>query len=137
MSPAEMAHLHRAAFLQDRPWSAREFQELLERPGCFCLGDRNAFLLGSLIADEAEILTIATDPAHQRQGMARALVDQCLTETKAKGGKQVFLEVAADNAPAMALYKSCGFEEAGRRRDYYHRADGSRADAIVMARSLA
>ncbi len=40
----------------------------------------------------------------------------------------MFLEVATDNAPALALYTAAGFVEVGRRRRYY--AGGS--DALVM-----
>ena len=32
-----------------------------------------------------------------------------------------------------ALYARAGFSEAGRRRGYYARTDGSREDALVLA----
>ena len=47
-----------------------------------------------------------------------------------------FLEVAADNAAAQALYARAGFAESGRRRGYYRRPDGSGLDALVMQRAL-
>ena len=48
----------------------------------------------------------------------------------------MFLEVAKDNAPALALYERFGFVQVGERAGYYRRADGSRATAIVMRKSL-
>jgi ribosomal-protein-alanine N-acetyltransferase len=49
--------------------------------------------------------------------------------------KTVHLEVAADNIPALVLYHRLGFKEAGRRKDYYERADGS-VDALRLALAL-
>ena len=47
-----------------------------------------------------------------------------------------FLEVAKDNAPALALYERFGFAKVGERSGYYRRADGTRATAIVMRKAL-
>lgn len=44
----------------------------------------------------------------------------------------MFLEVAADNDAARALYAKLGFVEAGRRHGYY----GDGADALVLRHSL-
>ncbi len=75
--------------------------------------------------DEAEILNLAVDPCRRRQGIARALVNFALQTTSA----QWFLEVRESNSPAIALYRSLGFEAVGRRENYY--ADPAEA-AIVM-----
>jgi ribosomal-protein-alanine N-acetyltransferase len=48
----------------------------------------------------------------------------------------MFLEVAKDNAPALALYGRFGFVKVGERAGYYRRADGARATAVVMRKSL-
>ena len=48
---------------------------------------------------------------------------------------EIFLEVAADNAPGQALYRGFGFAEVGRRRDYYERNIG-RVDALVLRLAL-
>jgi len=45
------------------------------------------------------------------------------------------LEVAVDNAAAIALYEAAGFTVKGRRRRYYRRTDGN-VDAIIMRRAL-
>ena len=48
----------------------------------------------------------------------------------------MFLEVAKDNASALALYERFGFVKVGERAGYYRRADGTRATAVVMRKSL-
>jgi putative acetyltransferase len=47
---------------------------------------------------------------------------------------KIELEVFTDNEPAIALYRSLGFEEEGLRRDHYRREDGSLRSTLVMAR---
>jgi ribosomal-protein-alanine N-acetyltransferase len=34
------------------------------------------------------------------------------------------------------MYRAAGFSPVGRRRNYYHAADGSRYDALTFARNL-
>ena len=54
-----------------------------------------------------------------------------------KGAASAFLEVATDNAPALALYTGAGFADAGLRRGYYRDpAGGAAIDARVMTRAL-
>ncbi|MCG9958445.1 ribosomal-protein-alanine N-acetyltransferase, partial [Pseudomonas aeruginosa] len=49
--------------------------------------------------------------------------------------RECFLEVRASNQAAYRLYERYGFNEIGRRRDYYP-AVGGREDALVMACTL-
>ncbi len=136
MTPADMAATYAAAFTQSRPWSTQEFQTLLQSPHVFAAGDQRAFALVRVIADEAELLTIATDPAFQRQGLARQVMAGWQAEAARRGAVTAFLEVAADNTPAINLYESCGFESCGRRAAYYQRTQGQAADALLMQRDL-
>ncbi len=48
---------------------------------------------------------------------------------QAAGAARAVLEVAADNAAALALYQSLGFQRQGTRRHYYRRAAGPAMDA--------
>jgi len=48
---------------------------------------------------------------------------------------RMLLEVRPGNISGRAFYRRHGFEEIGRRRDYYPAHEG-REDAIVMAREL-
>ena len=136
MTPAEMAALHARSFTTPRPWSEAEIDALLASPLVFALTRPGAFLLGRVVAGEAELLTIAVHPDQRRAGLGGALVDAFVTEGRARGGESAFLEVAASNTAARALYANCGFAPAGRRRGYYHRPDGTSEDALVLVRSL-
>ena len=118
-------------------WSAADFAGLLSSPGVFALGDERGIALGRVAADEAELLTIAIAPAHRRAGLGRALLAAFGARAAAAGAATAYLEVAADNAGAIALYTAAGYVETGRRRGYYRCPDGRRTDAITMARRLA
>lgn len=136
LTPEQMAATHTAAFTQSRPWSAAEFAALLDSPLVFTAGDKRCFALVRVIADEAELLTIATDPTHQRQGLARACMAEWESTAHGRDAAEVFLEVAEDNTPAQALYRACGFAECGRRAGYYRREGAKPADALLMRKSL-
>lgn len=136
MTPDQLAALHAASFTLPRPWSAQEFRDLLAAPRFFLLteGDR-ALLMGQVVADEAELLTVAVAPEARRQGLGSKLVADFLAEAARRGAKSAFLEVAAGNAAARALYAQAGFVESGRRRGYYH-GPGGTDDAVVMRCAL-
>lgn len=133
----ELAQLHARAFAgTGRGWSAAEFAYLLASPlTCVCTTPQG-FGMSRVIADEAELLTLATDPDYRRQGVATDLLARLEAAVAARGAKRHFLEVAADNGAARALYTRAGYAEAGRRAAYYLRPDGSHADALVMEKLL-
>jgi ribosomal-protein-alanine N-acetyltransferase len=136
LSTKAMARLHAAAFTQSRSWSQDEFASLLDSPLTFAAGDTHAFALVRVITDEAELLTIATDPAHQRHGLARKTMQIWQQLAQARGASTAFLEVAADNTAAHNLYLSEGFVACGRRPGYYSRENAASVDAIVMRKNL-
>nr|WP_242690129.1 GNAT family N-acetyltransferase [Paracoccus fontiphilus] len=124
--------MHARCFTRPRPWSAAEFAALLDSPHAFLLTRARGFLLGRTVADEAELLTLAVAPETRRRGTARDLVGEFAATSRRRGASLAFLEVAADNAPAQALYRATGWRESGRRRRYY----GPDLDAIVMTLPL-
>ena len=91
------------------------------------------YLLATVIADEAEILSIAVSADHQKRGRGAGLLRYFLAHIATQDVKTVLLEVAADNMPALVLYHGHGFAEFGRRAAYYKRSDGD-CDAIMMRR---
>lgn len=131
-----LAAVHAAAYRLDRPWTAAEFRGLTDSPHVLALGDARAFILVRIIADEAEVLTIATHPDHRRKGLARDLLARFHAEARARGAMSAFLDVAADNAPAIALYLGAGYAQTGQRRAYYPRQDAPAADALLLRRAL-
>ncbi len=138
---AEIAALHARLF--DPSWDEASIKTLLEHPAATSLiavaGEPKliaGFIIGQLASDEAEILSIGTAPEWQRFGLGRKLVEGLVRAAKRGEAKRLFLEVAEDNAGALALYKGMGFQEIGRRKKYYHRPDGPAVDALNLALDL-
>ena len=130
-----LAETHAAAF-PHAPWSALTFANLLSKPGTVLEGDATSFVLGRLTLDEAEILTLATNPHHHRRGLARARLTAFLDRVKALGATTVFLEVAEDNTAAQALYHHAGFAQVGTRPNYYGGANRRSVNALILRRNL-
>jgi ribosomal-protein-alanine N-acetyltransferase len=133
-----LAVVHARAF--DHGWRAEEIAALIRSPGGLGLCVREAdtvlgFVLVRAIAGQAEILTLAVEPAARRRGIARALITAAMAAARAAGAEAMFLEVAADNAAALGLYAAAGFADVGVRPGYYRRETGA-ADARVLRRDL-
>jgi ribosomal-protein-alanine N-acetyltransferase len=82
---------------------------------------------------QADVLTLAVDPAHWGQGTGTALLGALVDEAGRRGHTEVMLEVRQDNPRARRLYLRHGFEEIGIRRGYYQ---PSGVDAVVMRKVL-
>ena len=137
MTPEQMAELHARAFAgSGRAWTAQEFADLLKSATVFCVGDTRAFALGRVIADEAELLTLATAPDHRREGLGKAVLSAFEDIARQKGAQTAFLEVAHDNQGAIPLYLQTGYQEIARRRGYYRKPDGQKADALILQKRL-
>jgi len=95
-------------------------------------GKVTGFSLMRVIADEAELLLIAVDPAAQHRGIGAALLDDFIAFATSHGARRLHLEVRDGNA-AIALYERAGFTPAGRRRAYYRGRDGEVRDALTLA----
>lgn len=101
-----------------------------------CVDDAMAaFAVTQVVLDEATLFNIAVDPAFQRRGLGRALLEHLIRELEQRDVLTLWLEVRASNAAAIALYESLGFNEATVRRNYYPTATG-REDALIMALPL-
>jgi len=140
VAPAALAALHARAIVTPPPWSAAALAATLADPACFLLtagtGPVDAFLIGRVAAGEAELLTLATDPARRRQGLARRLLGDFARAAGDRGAAVAFLEVAEDNAPARALYAADGWRTAGRRPGYFRPPDGLPVAALILRRTL-
>lgn len=128
--PALLAALHKNSFPGDF-WTADAIAALLATPGAFAFAAAQGFILARAAGGEAEILTIAVDPAARRQGLGRALLAVAAQQAARLGAGRLFLEVSTANRAALALYKAGGFSEIGRRKAYY-----GDQDALVLARTL-
>ena len=70
--------------------------------------------------------------SHRRLGVGRALLDQATAWATAVGVSKLELHVFTWNEPALALYRSYGFEREGIRKGHFLR-DGVPVDAILMS----
>lgn len=126
---AALAAIHAAAFPAPERWGADAMALQLGLPGAFgFIAPEGGMVLARVAADEAEILTLAVAPACQRRGVGRALLGAARAGAVARGAASLFLEVAASNLAALALYRSAGFVEVGVRRRYYSNG----GDALVL-----
>jgi ribosomal-protein-alanine N-acetyltransferase len=134
-----MAAAHAESF--EESWSGDDIAAVLKSLGAFGLLARGegeavtAFALARAAADEAELLTLAVAPHARRGGVGAALVEAVAGAAAAAGARRLLLEVAADNAAALALYRGAGFAPVGQRPAYYRRGAGT-VDALVFALDL-
>ncbi len=135
------AELEALLFDGDDPWPREAFLREVAAPHVHYVAARaegtlvgyaGMARLGRTPPFEHEIHTIGVDPAYQGRGIGRRMMTALLDLVGADG--VVFLEVRTDNEPAIALYRSLGFDLVGLRRRYY-RASG--ADAYTMRRGPA
>jgi len=120
------------------PWPRGSFLDALADPRAVCLvAERGEGVAGYLVATAlppvAELQNLGTAPEQQRAGVARALVDALIDTCRARGVRELALEVRVSNGAAQALYRSHGFQLVGLRRGYYRRPE---EDALLMARKV-
>jgi len=137
---ADCAKLHADLFAA--AWDAPSFASLLGQPAAVAFVARQgtaetvAFILGQVAADEAEILGLGVRADWRRQGVAARLIAALVGAARQAGARVLFLDVAADNTAALALYRQLRFEERGRRRAYYVTANAAAVDAVTFALAL-
>ena len=57
------------------------------------------------------IYHLAVDPAYQRRGLGKRLLDECLESLRRTGVKRVIIMVADDNPRGREFWKRCGWAE--------------------------
>lgn len=132
---AAVVDLERLLFGADA-WNEAQVREELtgERRQAWVAGDPVVgYVVTSAAGDVVDLQRIAVHPDHQRQGLARLLLDTAVAAGKAARADRMLLEVSAANTAGLAFYAAAGFVEIDRRRRYYR--DGT--DAVVMRLPLA
>jgi len=87
------------------------------------------------LPDEAHLLNLSVAGPMQGRGYGREMLHWLLRDASARGARGMLLEVRPSNAPALALYRSTGFESIGVRRGYYP-AENGREDAQVLFKRI-
>ena len=122
------------------PWRRALFEDCLGKPSYTCWVFEHeekfsGYLISSSAAGEAHILNLCVHPYLQGKGWGRKLLDEAEFVAKQLQADTCFLEVRPSNKAALCLYETSGYNEIGRRKNYYPDENG-REDAIVMAKSL-
>ena len=132
----DIARLEQICF--SRPWSRRMLAEELENQcAAFLVAlepgtDKVIGYAGLLVmADEGYIANVAVFPEYRRRGVAEQIIQVFCDFAQGNHLAFLTLEVRPSNAPAISLYNSFGFEEVGRRKNYY---DLPREDALILTR---
>jgi ribosomal-protein-alanine acetyltransferase len=146
--PVEVRHCHPEDFpaiqviLQEAPeaanWTLQSLEETLQRDlKYFFIATTGSglvgFIVGRQIKPDAELLNLAVAPAARRSGVATGLLQALLEALRRDGMTQVFLEVRESNYAAITFYGKSGFQETGRRPNYYQNPDEA---ALVLAKRL-
>lgn len=84
------------------------------------------------LGPQAELVSLAVDPAARGTGAAKALMDSTLRRLRIRGVCRIVLTVKVTNGRARAFYERYGFEKIRMVRQYYE--DGQ--DGILMAKLL-
>ncbi|SDS30364.1 ribosomal-protein-alanine N-acetyltransferase [Brevibacterium siliguriense] len=127
---AEVAD-HDAAIFGPTAWTLGYYWSVKAQNGTVMLaartasaGDLAGWIVMSGAGAEADVMTIATTEAARGKGIGRDLLQAGIDWAKDRGCEVVHLEVDERNAAALGMYSSFGFEEWGRRPDYYPGAAG-------------
>lgn len=132
----ELEKLERICF--SRPWSRKMLAEELENQcAAFLVAEDSVSgrVLGyaglMVVADEGYISNVAVFPEYRRQGIAAQILQVFVQFAEANRLAFLTLEVRPSNAAAIALYQGFGFEEVGRRKNYY---DLPKEDALILTK---
>lgn len=133
-----VAELERACF--STPWTEEQYKAVMSQGGCVLFGAWLGEELAGYIAvavqpvvGEMEVYNIAVALSLRHQGVGKRLLKLALEAAAKNGLARALLEVRVSNAPALSLYRSLGFLEVGRRKNYYQ---DTGEDALILARSL-
>lgn len=121
-------------------WSHSQWQAALsgeqakepERAGFVAEGSGGivGFSVASRAGALAELESVVVSELARRNGIGKALCQQVMDWSRYAGANELELEVRASSDGALALYRSLGFVEQGRRREYYRNPT---EDAVLMA----
>ena len=136
MSGQTLETIHRQSGDTHRIWSASEYDRFLNDPLTVLIQDSCSFVLGRLVAREAELLMIAVAQEHQGKGIGRHSLRRFEETLIEKGMACCFLEVAKTNVSARALYDSQGFDVIATRKAYYQMDKYNLVDALIMRKTF-
>ena len=139
MAAGDVAAVERIEAQFSSSWTKAQIHVELERKSTISLVAETesqtiaGWCCGIVLPPEAELLKVAVLAARQRQGVASLLLQGFTALLAANGVEQIFLEVRSANSPARRLYQQSGWQEQGKRKNYYKDPVD---DAVLLVRSL-
>ena len=94
-----------------------------------CNGEFAGYVTCTFMCSETQIAKVAVLPEFRKMGAGFLLMSSLVQMAKEKNCPTVTLEVRASNIPAINLYKKCGFEVVGERKNFYK---NPKDDAVLM-----
>ena len=142
---SRLAELEKLCFSE--PWSEKSLTEEIDNPAaCFLVAMQQDEVLGyggmhtvlgyggmHTVLGESDVDNIAVFPEFRGHGVGRTLMEALIEKARENGGVFITLEVRTSNLPAIAMYRSLGFTEAGVRRNFYTEP---REDALIFTLSF-
>lgn len=133
----DLYQIDQACYPRGIAYSRRTLKWFLAQPDAECLvaeieGKVIGFILTEAQRGMAHIITIDVLAEHRRTGAGTALLQAAEKGLGARGVREVHLETAHDNAPAIAFWEKHGYRKRGILRNYYL----DRIDAFAMSKQL-
>lgn len=121
------------------PWSDLNFKDCIEK-GYYSIAlevndEFIGFAIMSIAFEESHLLNIGVKKENRGKGYGEKILKKMFVAAEAMGSKKIILEVRVSNKRAYNLYEKLGFEQIGKRKNYYRLPEG-REDAFVMSKIL-
>lgn len=134
----ETVHLEEIIF--SHPWSKKSIESTLLSSDNICLvvydSEKNiqaGYCIFTTSFEDADLCRIAVLNDYRRNHLADRMLKKAFEKLETNGVKRVLLEVRESNNAAITLYKKYGFEQIGKRKNYYSEPA---EDGLVFEASL-
>ena len=119
---------------QSSPWAEQSFRNEIDHDlGVFTIAEDSSGVVGFaaawLVIDELHIINVGVSPERRKEGIGKRMITELIMQSQDRGATCATLEVRASNEPAIRLYESLGFVNAGTRKNYY---PDNKENAVVM-----
>lgn len=131
-----LADLEKLCF--SKPWSQKSLDDQVDNPRAyFVTAVENDAILGyggmHCVAHECYLDNIAVFRHHRNKGVGTAIMSALEDEAILRDSEFMSLEVRASNTRAIELYHKFGFQDEGRRRNFYTEP---MEDALILTKWL-
>lgn len=132
------SHVEAVAQLEQRcfndPWSVNSIKSELNNPLSLWLVAVEDEIVAGYVGSQSvmgwsDMMNLAVAPEYRRQGVGERLVNALIERLRENQISCLTLEVRVSNLTAIALYDKLGFQQVGRRPNYYR---NPKEDALIL-----